>query len=252
MEMDDILKAKLILQENIKEENEKLREEREKEKEEKEVILNERMSLNTVRNLSLIDRARLKVLKQNINLTKKRLNTNQSNRESIKKTNEIFFTMPNLPNNNLNNEEDDENVYENFMRNKIEEYKKERDDKLKIVEKARKEMHKSFNKDYITNLWLKNKKTKNPSFNILSSLFTDLTKISIQERKKLKAFEKKKELTLPPILMHQFYKPVKIKVKNKNSKTVNERKNSSVDLFTQVSLIVDNFNHKNVDESTQI
>ena len=44
MEMDDILKAKLILQENIKEENEKLREEREKEKEEKEVILNERMS----------------------------------------------------------------------------------------------------------------------------------------------------------------------------------------------------------------
>ena len=52
--------------------------------------------------------------------------------------------------------------------------------------------------------------------------------------------------------MHQFYKPVKIKVKNKNSKTLNERKNSSVDLFTQVSLIVDNYNHKNVDESTQI
>ena len=51
------------------------------------------MSLNTVRNLSLIDRARLKVLKQNINLTKKRLNTNQSNRESIKKTNEIFFFL---------------------------------------------------------------------------------------------------------------------------------------------------------------
>ncbi len=251
MEMDDILKAKLILQENIKEENEKLREEREKEKEEKEVILNERMSLNTVRNLSLIDRARLKVLKQNINLTKKRLNTNQSNRESIKKTNEIFFTMPNLPNNNLNNEEDDENVYENFMRNKIEEYKKERDDKLKIVEKARKEMHKSFNKDYIENLWKKNKKSKNPSFNILRNLFTDLTKITIKERKKLNPFKEKKELILPPILMHKFHKPLKKNGKNNNSNFLNKRNNRALNFFSQISIDSNNNNNK-VDKSTQI
>jgi hypothetical protein len=250
MEMDDILKAKLIFRENIKEENEKLREEGEK-----EIFLNERMSLNSVRNLSLIDRSRLKLLKQNINLSKIKLNENKSKRESIKKENEILYTIQNIPNNNIsslkNEEDEDENIYEKFLRDKVAKFKKERDDNLKIVEKTRKEMHKSFNKDYIENLWKKNKKSKNPSFNILSSLFTDLTKITIKERKKLKAFKEKKELILPPILMHKFHKPLKKNGKNNNSNILNKRNNGAFNFFSQISIDSKNNNNK-VDKSTQI
>ena len=250
MEMDDILKAKIIFRENIKEENEKLREEGEK-----EIKLKERISLNSVRNLSLIDRSRLKLLKQNINLSKIKLNENKSKRESIKKENEILYTIQNIPNNNIsslkNEEDEDENIYEKFLRDKVAKFKKERDDNLKIVEKTRKEMHKSFNKDYIENLWKKNKKSKNPSFNILRRLFTDLTKITIKERKKLNPFKEKKELILPPILMHKFHKPLKKNGKNNNSNILKKRNNGALNFFSQISIDSKNNNNK-VDKSTQI
>ena len=96
--MDDVMISKLIIQENVKEENEKIKEEDEKNKT-TEIILNERMSLNTQRNLSLINRARLKILKDNFYKNRNKIkNNNYENIESPKKENEgIFFTEPNIP-----------------------------------------------------------------------------------------------------------------------------------------------------------
>ena len=86
------------------------------------------------------------------------------------------------------------------------------------------------------------KKSKTPSLNILTSLFTDLTKISIKEKQKLKAFEDKKEFKLPPILLHKLNQPIKNRQNLMSSKTLNDKK--AIDLFTQVSTIVDEENNK--------
>ena len=254
--MDDIIKAKLILQENVKEENEKLREEN-KNDNEKERELNEKMNVNTHKNLSIFDRARLKILKNHIkhNFNIKKIYTNNAVTNSpIKKRkteNEIFFTLPNNPiknssqNISLSNiDEEDENNYENFMNNKISDMKKEREEELLTVQKIRNEVIKNNKKSYINCLWLKNKKSKTPSLNILTSLFTDLNKISIKERKKLKAFEDKKEFKLPPILLHKLNQPIKNKQNIISNRTSNEKKNASIDLFSQVSTIVDEENNK--------
>lgn len=254
--MDDIIKAKLILQENVKEENEKLKEEN-KNDNEKERELNEKMNVNTHKNLSIFDRARLKILKNHIkhNFNIKKIYTNNAVTNSpIKKRNtenEIFFTLPNNPiknssqNISLSNiDEQDENNYENFMNNKISDMKKEREEELLTVQKIRNEVIKNNKKSYINCLWLKNKKSKTPSLNILTSLFTDLNKISIKERKKLKAFEDKKEFKLPPILLHKLNQPIKNKHNIISNRTSNEKKNASIDLFSQVSTIVDEENNK--------
>ncbi len=254
--MDDIIKANLILQENVKEENEKLKEEN-KNDNEKERELNEKMNVNTHKNLSIFDRARLKILKNHIkhNFNIKKIYTNNAVTNSpIKKRNtenEIFFTLPNNPiknssqNISLSNiDEEDENNYENFMNNKISDMKKEREEELLTVQKIRNEVIKNNKKSYINCLWLKNKKSKTPSLNILTSLFTDLNKISIKERKKLKAFEDKKEFKLPPILLHKLNQPIKNKHNIISNRTSNEKKNASIDLFSQVSTIVDEENNK--------
>ena len=254
--MDDIIKAKLILQENVEEENEKIREEN-KNDNEKERELNEKMNVNTHRNLSLIDRARLKILKNHIkhNFNIKKIYTNHAVTNSpIKKRNnenDIFVTLQNKPNKNTsqnlslyNIDEEDENNYDNFMNNKISDMKKEREDKLITVQKIRNEMLKNNKKNYINCLWLKNKTSKTPSLNILTSLFTDLTKISIKERKKLKAFENQKEFKLPPILLHKINQPIKNRQNIMSSRILNDKKNGSIDLFTQVSTIVDEENNK--------
>ena len=265
--MDEIIKAKLILQENVEEENEKLREEN-KNDNEKERELNENMEPNTNRNLSLIDRARLKILKNNIkhNFNIKKIYTNNAVTNSpIKKrntNNEIFFTLQNNPIKNssqnislYNIYEEDENNYENFMNNKIADMKKEREDELHTVQKIRNEIIKNNKKNYINCLWLKNKTSKTPSLNILTSLFTDLTKISIKERKKLKAFENQKEFKLPPILLHKINQPIKNRQNIMSSRILNDKKNGSIDLFTQVSTIVDEENNKinnTTEEGTQM
>ena len=124
------MKSKLIIQENVNEENEKIKEEDEKNKT-TEIILNERMSLNTHRNLSLINRAKLKILKDNFHKNRNRNNTTSNeNIASPKKEKEgIFFTEPNIPikNNisqNISNTE--ENTYKNFIKNTINKIQKER------------------------------------------------------------------------------------------------------------------------------
>ena len=73
---------RLILQENVNEKNEKIKEEDEKNKT-TEIILNERMSLNTHRNINIKKRTKLKILKNNI---KKNKNKNKkNNNEKIEK-----------------------------------------------------------------------------------------------------------------------------------------------------------------------
>ena len=237
------MKSKLIIQENVNEENEKIKEEDEKNKT-TEIILNERMSLNTQRNLSLINRAKLKVLKDNFHKNRNKIQIN--NYETIelpkKENEEIFFTEPNIPiknniNHNISNSE--ENTYKNFIKNTINKIQKERYNDLITVRKLRKEMFKNEDKDYISCLWLKNKNKKYPSYNILSNLFVDLLIITKKERKKLKAFQKQ-SFILPPINNksgrnnRQFFQ--------KNN-TINNRKINSINIISSIT-IEDNINNK--------
>ncbi len=237
------MKSKLIIQENVNEENEKIKEEDEKNKT-TEIILNERMSLNTQRNLSLINRAKLKVLKDNFHKNRNKIQINNyENIELPKKENEgIFFTEPNIPiknniNHNISNSE--ENTYKNFIKNTINKIQKERYNDLITVRKLRKEMFKNEDKDYISCLWLKNKNKKYPSYNILSNLFVDLLIITKKERKKLKAFQKQ-SFILPPINNksgrnnRQFFQ--------KNN-TINNRNINSINIISSIT-IEDNINNK--------
>ena len=249
--MDDVIKSRLILQENVNEENEKIKEEDEKNKT-TEIILNERMSLNTHRNLSLINRAKLKILKDNFHKNRNRNNTTSNeNIESPKKEKEgIFFTEPNIPikNNisqNISNTE--ENTYKNFIKNTINKIQKERDNDLKTIIKLRKEMFKNEDKDYISYLWLKNKNKQYPSYNILSHLFVDLSKITIKERNKLKAFKKKK-FTLPPILnikSGRNNKPIHYK-----NNTINIRNINSNNIISTIT-IEENINNKIINSDVE-
>jgi len=249
--MDDVIKSRLILQENVNEENEKIKEEDEKNKT-TEIILNERMSLNTHRNLSLINRAKLKILKDNFHKNRNRNNTTSNeNIESPKKEKEgIFFTEPNIPikNNisqNISNTE--ENTYKNFIKNTINKIQKERDNDLKTIIKLRKEMFKNEDKDYISYLWLKNKNKQYPSYNILSHLFVDLSKITLKERNKLKAFKKKK-FTLPPILnikSGRNNKPIHYK-----NNTINIRNINSNNIISTIT-IEENINNKIINSDVE-
>lgn len=249
--MDDVIKSRLILQENVNEENEKIKEEDEKNKT-TEIILNERMSLNTHRNLSLINRAKLKILKDNFHKNRNRNNTTSNeNIESPKKEKEgIFFTEPNIPikNNisqNISNTE--ENTYKNFIKNTINKIQKERDNDLKTIIKLRKEMFKNEDKGYISYLWLKNKNKQYPSYNILSHLFVDLSKITLKERNKLKAFKKKK-FTLPPILnikSGRNNKPIHYK-----NNTINIRNINSNNIISTIT-IEENINNKIINSDVE-
>ena len=249
--MDDVIKSRLILQENVNEENEKIKEEDEKNKT-TEIILNERMSLNTHRNLSLINRAKLKILKDNFHKNRNRNNTTSNeNIESPKKEKEgIFFFFFNIPikNNisqNISNTE--ENTYKNFIKNTINKIQKERDNDLKTIIKLRKEMFKNEDKDYISYLWLKNKNKQYPSYNILSHLFVDLSKITIKERNKLKAFKKKK-FTLPPILnikSGRNNKPIHYK-----NNTINIRNINSNNIISTIT-IEENINNKIINSDVE-
>ena len=249
--MDDVIKSRLILQENVNEENEKIKEEDEKNKT-TEIILNERMSLNTHRNLSLINRAKLKILKDNFHKNRNRNNTTSNeNIESPKKEKEgIFFTEPNIPikNNisqNISNTE--ENTYKNFIKNTINKIQKERDNDLNTIIKLRKEMFKIEDKDYISYLWLKNKNKQYPSYNILSHLFVDLSKITLKERNKLKAFKKKK-FTLPPILnikSGRNNKPIHYK-----NNTINIRNINSNNIISTIT-IEENINNKIINSDVE-
>ena len=249
--MDDVIKSRLILQENVNEENEKIKEEDEKNKT-TEIILNERMSLNTHRNLSLINRAKLKILKDNFHKNRNRNNTTSNeNIESPKKEKEgIFFTEPNIPikNNisqNISNTE--ENTYKNFIKNTINKIQKERDNDLNTIIKLRKEMFKIEDKDYISYLWLKNKNKQYPSYNILSHLFVDLSKITLKERNKLKAFKKKK-FTLPPILKIKSgrnNKPIHYK-----NNTINIRNINSNNIISPIT-IEENINNKIINSDVE-
>ena len=214
--MDDVIKSRLILQENVNEENEKIKEEDEKNKT-TEIILNERMSLNTHRNLSLINRAKLKILKDNFHKNRNRNNTTSNeNIESPKKEKEgIFFTEPNIPikNNisqNISNTE--ENTYKNFIKNTINKIQKQY-----------------------------------PSYNMLSHLFVDLSKITLKERNKLKAFKKKK-FTLPPILnikSGRNNKPIHYK-----NNTINIRNINSNNIISTIT-IEENINNKIINSDVE-
>ncbi len=235
--------SKLIIQENVKEENEKIKEEDEKNKT-TEIILNERMSLNTQRNLSLINRARLKILKDNFYKNRNKIkNNNYENIESPKKENEgIFFTEPNIPikNNNYQNISDtEENTYKDFIKNTINKIQKERNKDLITVIKLRKEMFKNEDKDYISCLWLKNKNKQYPSYKILSNLFVDLYHITKKERNKLKGFQKQK-FTLPPILYNKLGRNNK-QIFQKNN-TINNRNINSKNIISSIT-VEDNINN---------
>ncbi len=241
--MDDVMKSKLIIQENVNEENEKIKEEDEKNKT-TEIILNERMSLNTQRNLSLINRARLKILKDNFYKNRNKIkNNNYENIESPKKENEgIFFTEPNIPiknniNHNISNSE--ENTYKNFIKNTINKIQKERYNDLITVRKLRKEMFKNEDKDYISCLWLKNKNKQYPSYKILSNLFVDLYHITKKERNKLKGFQKQK-FTLPPILNNKLGRNNKLIFQKNN--TINNRNINSKNIISSIT-VEDNINN---------
>ena len=241
--MDDVIKSRLILQENVNEENEKIKEEDEKNKT-TEIILNERMSLNTQRNLSLINRARLKILKDNFYKNRNKIkNNNYENIESPKKENEgIFFTEPNIPikNNNYQNISDtEENTYKDFIKNTINKIQKERNNDLITVIKLRKEMFKNEDKDYISCLWLKNKNKQYPSYKILSNLFVDLYNITKKERNKLKGFQKQK-FTLPPILYNKLGRNNK-QIFQKNN-TINNRNINSKNIISSIT-VEDNINN---------
>ena len=235
--------SKLIIQENVKEENEKIKEEDEKNKT-TEIILNERMSLNTQRNLSLINRARLKILKDNFYKNRNKIkNNNYENIESPKKENEgIFFTEPNIPikNNNYQNISDtEENTYKDFIKNTINKIQKERNKDLITVIKLRKEMFKNEDKDYISCLWLKNKNKQYPSYKILSNLFVDLYHITKKERNKLKGFQKQK-FTLPPILNNKLGGNNKLIFQKNN--TINNRNINSKNIISSIT-VEDNINN---------
>ena len=235
--------SKLIIQENVKEENEKIKEEDEKNKT-TEIILNERMSLNTQRNLSLINRARLKILKDNFYKNRNKIkNNNYENIESPKKENEgIFFTEPNIPikNNNYQNISDtEENTYKDFIKNTINKIQKERNKDLITVIKLRKEMFKNEDKDYISCLWLKNKNKQYPSYKILSNLFVDLYHITKKERNKLKGFQKQK-FTLPPILYNKLGRNNE-QIFQKNN-TINNRNINSKNIISSIT-VEDNINN---------
>ena len=235
--MDDVMISKLIIQENVKEENEKIKEEDEKNKT-TEIILNERMSLNTQRNLSLINRARLKILKDNFYKNRNKIkNNNYENIESPKKENEgIFFTEPNIPikNNNYQNISDtEENTYKDFIKNTINKIQKERNKDLITVIKLRKEMFKNEDKDYISCLWLKNKNKQYPSYKILSNLFVDLYHITKKERNKLKGFQKQK-FTLPPILYNKLGRNNE-QIFQKNN-TINNRNINSKNIISSITV----------------
>ena len=241
--MDDVMISKLIIQENVKEENEKIKEEDEKNKT-TEIILNERMSLNTQRNLSLINRARLKILKDNFYKNRNKIkNNNYENIESPKKENEgIFFTEPNIPikNNNYQNISDtEENTYKDFIKNTINKIQKERNKDLITVIKLRKEMFKNEDKDYISCLWLKNKNKQYPSYKILSNLFVDLYHITKKERNKLKGFQKQK-FTLPPILNNKLGRNNKLIFQKNN--TINNRNINSKNIISSIT-VEDNINN---------
>ncbi len=235
--------SKLIIQENVKEENEKIKEEDEKNKT-TEIILNERMSLNTQRNLSLINRARLKILKDNFYKNRNKIkNNNYENIESPKKENEgIFFTEPNIPikkNNYQNISDTEENTYKDFIKNTINKIQKERNKDLITVIKLRKEMFKNEDKDYISCLWLKNKNKQYPSYKILSNLFVDLYHITKKERNKLKGFQKQK-FTLPPILYNKLGRNNK-QIFQKNN-TINNRNINSKNIISSIT-VEDNINN---------
>ena len=229
--------SKLIIQENVKEENEKIKEEDEKNKT-TEIILNERMSLNTQRNLSLINRAKLKILKDNFYKNRNKIkNNNYENIESPKKENEgIFFTEPNIPikkNNYQNISDTEENTYKDFIKNTINKIQKERNKDLITVIKLRKEMFKNEDKDYISCLWLKNKNKQYPSYKILSNLFVDLYHITKKERNKLKGFQKQK-FTLPPILYNKLGRNNK-QIFQKNN-TINNRNINSKNIISSITV----------------
>ncbi len=235
--------SKLIIQENVKEENEKIKEEDEKNKT-TEIILNERMSLNTQRNLSLINRARLKILKDNFYKNRNKIkNNNYENIESPKKENEgIFFTEPNIPikkNNYQNISDTEENTYKDFIKNTINKIQKERNKDLITVIKLRKEMFKNEDKDYISCLWLKNKNKQYPSYKILSNLFVDLYYITKKERNKLKGFQKQK-FTLPPILNNKLGRNNKLIFQKNN--TINNRNINSKNIISSIT-VEDNINN---------
>ena len=235
--------SKLIIQENVKEENEKIKEEDEKNKT-TEIILNERMSLNTQRNLSLINRARLKILKDNFYKNRNKIkNNNYENIESPKKENEgIFFTEPNIPikkNNYQNISDTEENTYKDFIKNTINKIQKERNKDLITVIKLRKEMFKNEDKDYISCLWLKYKNKQYPSYKILSNLFVDLYHITKKERNKLKGFQKQK-FTLPPILYNKLGRNNK-QIFQKNN-TINNRNINSKNIISSIT-VEDNINN---------
>ena len=108
-------------------------------------------------------------------------------------------------------------------------------------------MCKNEDKDYISYLWLKNKNKQYPSYNILSHLFVDLSKITLKERNKLKAFKKKK-FTLPPILnikSGRNNKPIHYK-----NNTINIRNINSNNIISTIT-IEENINNKIINSDVE-
>ena len=233
--------GRTILQQNIKEENENIKRQEKKE--------NYKSHKNIKIKLDLFDKSKLDLLKQNIfrNLKlKKKIKINPSTIDlSPRHKKEMFLTIvshPEIKSQNLtiNYTKPIISKYENFVNNAIERIKFQKKKDLSKVIKKRLEINKN-KKDFVTLLYHKNRNKRNPSQNVLSDVFSELNKISINEKKKRKINASSESILFPPInYKKSLDKPIKVK----NFSNFNIRKNITIDLNEQVSSsIITDQNH---------
>ena len=224
--------GRTIFQQNIKEENENIKRQEKKE--------NYKSHKNIKIKLDLFDKSKLDLLKQNIfrNLKlKKKIKINPSTIDlSPRHKKEMFLTIvshPEIKSQNLtiNYTKPIISKYENFVNNAIERIKFQKKKDLSKVIKKRLEINKN-KKDFVTLLYHKNRNKRNPSQNVLSDIFSELNKISINEKKKRKINASSESILFPPI---NYKKSLDRPIKVKNFSNFNIRKNVTIDLNEQIS-----------------
>lgn len=221
--------GRIIFQQNVKEENELLKsKESENQKSHKSLRIK----------LDLFDKTKLHLDKQNVfkNLYNRKIKVIHSKINlSPKNQAQMFLTIASHPktisqNLTVNYNQFEDSKYDNFVNSKIEKIKSQKKIDFNKVLKKREEINQKRN--IFTSLYKKHKNSRNPSQNILSSLFTDLYKLSSNSKEKNKdSHNSYKSLVFPPINFKSLSKPIKIR----NKSNFNLRKNVSIDLFEQVS-----------------
>ena len=225
--------GRTILQQNIKEENENIEKQEKKE--------NYKSHKNIKIKLDLFDKSKLDLLKQKLfrNLKlKKKIRINPSTIDlSPRHRKEMFLTIvshPDIKSQKLtiNYTKPKISKYETFVNNAIERIKKQKKKDFSQVIKKRLEINKKNKKDFVTLLYHKNRNQRNPSQNVLSDIFSELNKISINKKKKRKINASSESILFPPI---NYKKSLDRPIKVKNFSNFNIRKNITIDLNDQVS-----------------